>query len=262
MVRDDDCWRGTAVTEEAHQGKADRAKILCRNSEGQSCTGNLFNEVHYFLWVEVHEPVYISYCRTKGRNDLLVNLILRSMGSVWWKCRISLLGTTKECAEVFVEMGQEETGVISRGEVDGWNGHAYYCLEPLLLAARPFMRGAAPPSSRKLTETPILPPVLVEERPPLKYGRRLTILPLTTPGDRMPGTAMPVLVTLSARISLGIDIMKERHTVSNHSSIDNSSKKLELVLRSVISKQSNGVLIAEGYGILGSHGANRDQEGE
>lgn len=61
------------------------------------------------------------------------------------------------------------------------------------------VRGAAPPSSRKLTETPELPPRLLEAKPPLKYGRRLTAVPLTVPGARIPATALPVVVAESAR---------------------------------------------------------------
>jgi hypothetical protein len=66
---------------------------------------------------------------------------------------------------------------------------AYYWLEFVLLAGMFFMRGAAPPPSRKLTERPTEPPVFVDARPPLKYGRRLTAVPLIVPGARIPGTA-------------------------------------------------------------------------
>jgi len=54
------------------------------------------------------------------------------------------------------------------------------------------MRGTAPPSSRKLTERPTVPPVFVEAKAPEKYGRRETDVPLTVPFARIPGTVMPL----------------------------------------------------------------------
>ena len=78
-----------------------------------------------------------------------------------------------------------------------------YCwLESVPLAAIPIARGAAPPSSRKLIETPELPPRLEEANPPLKYGRRLTAVPLTVPGARIPATGVPVLVSETERCQL------------------------------------------------------------
>lgn len=52
------------------------------------------------------------------------------------------------------------------------------------------MRGAAPPSSRKLTETPDVPPLFVDAKAPLKNGRRFTEVPLNIPGAKIPGTAL------------------------------------------------------------------------
>lgn len=65
LGRNDECWRGAAVAEEAHQGITDGTKILRRSAEGESCTSNLFDEVHDFLWVEVHEPAHVSCCRNR-----------------------------------------------------------------------------------------------------------------------------------------------------------------------------------------------------
>lgn len=53
-----------------------------------------------------------------------------------------------------------------------------YCFDFSSLAGMFFIKGAAPPPSRKLTETPELPPRLEEASSPLKYGRRLTLVPL------------------------------------------------------------------------------------
>ena len=61
----------------------------------------------------------------------------------------------------------------------------------MVLAGMFFMRGAAPPSSRKLIDTPMLPPLFEDAKPPEKYGRRLTSWPLNVPLARMPGTAIP-----------------------------------------------------------------------
>jgi hypothetical protein len=52
-------------------------------------------------------------------------------------------------------------------------------------------RGVAPPPSRKFIETPVLPPVLEEDNAPLKYGARLTAVPLNSPGARIPATLIP-----------------------------------------------------------------------
>jgi len=60
------------------------------------------------------------------------------------------------------------------------------------LAGLFIMRGTAPPSSRKLTERPTVPPVFVEANAPEKYGRRETIVPLTVPLARIPGTVTPL----------------------------------------------------------------------
>lgn len=60
------------------------------------------------------------------------------------------------------------------------------------------MRGTAPPSSRKLIETPVDPPSFVESNAPEKNGRRLTAVPLYVPGVRIPGTAMPTFGLVSS----------------------------------------------------------------
>lgn len=59
------------------------------------------------------------------------------------------------------------------------------------------MRGVAPPPSRKFTDTPIPVPVLVEAKPPLKYGARSTAVPLYSPAARIPGTLMPTFGCVS-----------------------------------------------------------------
>jgi hypothetical protein len=74
----------------------------------------------------------------------------------------------------------------------------YYWFEVVSVAGVLFIRGAAPPPSRKLTEEPIMAPgELVEAKPPLKYGRRFTWVPLYVPGARIPGTLMPTFGIVS-----------------------------------------------------------------
>lgn len=72
-----------------------------------------------------------------------------------------------------------------------------YCLDEVPLDGLFDKRGVAPPSSRKLTETPELPPVFVEARAPVKYGARLTAVPLYVPLARIPGTAIPTFGLVS-----------------------------------------------------------------
>lgn len=70
-----------------------------------------------------------------------------------------------------------------------------------------FMRGAAPPPSRKLTETPIMPPRFVDASPPLKNGRRLTAVLLIMPGARIPGTLMPTFGLVSAMRQMLVEVV-------------------------------------------------------
>ena len=88
----------------------------------------------------------------------------------------------------------------------------HYWLEVLLSAGMFFFRGVAAPPSRKLTETPELPPRLLEARLPSKYGSRLTAVPLTSPGARIPGTEIPTLGMVSEKIRVS-DLL---HKVSCH----------------------------------------------
>lgn len=77
-------------------------------------------------------------------------------------------------------------------------GISHYWLEVMSLAAVLFFKGAAPPPSRKFTELPTKAPgALVEAKPPLKYGRRSTFVPLYVPGARIPGTVMPTFGVVS-----------------------------------------------------------------
>lgn len=69
----------------------------------------------------------------------------------------------------------------------------YYCRLLSSLAALFSVRGSAPPPSRKFLETPVEPPSLVEASAPLKYGARLTAVPLYSPAARIPATVMPTL---------------------------------------------------------------------
>ena len=76
-----------------------------------------------------------------------------------------------------------------------------------MLAGMFFVRGVAPPSSRKLIDTPTLPPRFDDKRAPEKYGRRLTAVPLYMPLARIPGTPLPTVTGESAMgsVKLAID---------------------------------------------------------
>lgn len=75
---------------------------------------------------------------------------------------------------------------------------AYYWFDVVSSAAVLFINGAAPPPSRKLTDRPtVAPGELVDANPPLKYGRRLTAVPLYSPAARIPGTLIPTFGMVS-----------------------------------------------------------------
>lgn len=76
----------------------------------------------------------------------------------------------------------------------------YYWLDVISLAGMLFMSGTAPPPSRKFWEIGGFVarlntvPLLVEISQPLKYGTKLTAVPLYMPlGFRIPGTRTPLL---------------------------------------------------------------------
>lgn len=79
-----------------------------------------------------------------------------------------------------------------------WGRTTCYWFELVSLAGMFIMRGVAPPPSRKLTEIPIEPPLFVDANMPVKYGARLTAVPLTMAGARIPGTVMPMFGWVSA----------------------------------------------------------------
>lgn len=126
------------------------------------------------------------------------------------------------------------------------------------------MRGAAPPPSRKLTDSPMEPPWFVDNNPPLKYGRRLTFVPLTVPGARIPGTLMPTFGMVSAKVSEAREDGGSRPTVADDSSVDDESQQGHLVCGSVVLQQCGGVVVADGSvgRALGNSRANGCRDGE
>ena len=70
------------------------------------------------------------------------------------------------------------------------------------MAAIPFINGAAPPPSRKFTERPEVSPVLVDAKPPVKYGARFTAVLFTVPLARIPGTLMLNVFGVSAAVHI------------------------------------------------------------
>lgn len=113
----------------------------------------------------------------------------------------ALQRATEERAEELVQVSQEDAITVSSGGRHDPDS-THYCFEVLSSAGMLMLSGAAPPPSRKFTEVPALPPVLVEAKPPSKYGARLTSVPLNVPGARMPATLMPTLGLVSTRVSL------------------------------------------------------------
>ena len=84
-------------------------------------------------------------------------------------------GAAEESTKVLVKVGEELAvgGVswLSAGFDCGlWTlgGKTYYCMDEVPAEGLFIKRGAAPPSSRKLIETPLSPPRLDEFKPPLK----------------------------------------------------------------------------------------------
>jgi hypothetical protein len=87
-----------------------------------------------------------------------------------------------------------------------------------------FIKGAAPPPSRKFIETPELLPALLEANPPSKYGARLTSVSLYVPGARIPATLMPTFGFVS-RLHLALCEPEGKEqlqlTVANDRSVHN-----------------------------------------
>lgn len=94
---------------------------------------------------------------------------------VGWKVGASIFGAAKQFAEELVEMCQEITNrLVDRYNLDR---DTHYWLLFMSFAGIFFMRGAAPPPSRKLIAAG-LSSRLLDFRHPLKYGKRLTDSPL------------------------------------------------------------------------------------
>ena len=123
---------------------------------------------------------------------------------------------------------------------------SYYWLEVVSWAGLLCINGAAPPPSRKLWETPELPPLLVELSMPLKYWRRFTSVPLYfCPTARIPGTAKetvsrscfhPVVVSrqsLTILVWLGV--------VANNGGVDEHRQQRVLVGAGVVLEESGRV---------------------
>lgn len=110
-------------------------------------------------------------------NNLLVNVVHGWVALVGWEAALAVAGAADEFANELVEMSEEEATYLLDSGTRISCDKTYYWLEVLSLAGLFILIGAAPPPSRKLTETGRLP-LLVDFKQPLKYGRRLTGLPL------------------------------------------------------------------------------------
>jgi hypothetical protein len=130
-----------------------------------------------------------------------VHLVHGGLAGVRGEGGAALQRATEERAEELVQVSQEDAITVSPGRGDDLES-AHNWADVVSLAGMLMLSGAAPPPSRKFTETPALPPELVEVKPPSKYGARLTAVPLNVPGARMPATLMPTLGLVSVRVSL------------------------------------------------------------
>jgi hypothetical protein len=65
---------------------------------------------------------------------------------------------------------------------------------------------------------------LVDNSAPVKYGARLTAVPLIIAGARIPGTVMPTFGLVSVKCQRGSRMGDSRLTVANDGSVDNESQ--------------------------------------
>lgn len=106
-----------------------------------------------------------------SQDDLLVNLVHAGVARVSSETGHTNLRAAEEATKELVEVSQELAVFVvstSRPFVRRFTRGIYYWLEVMSLAGMFFIRGAAPPPSRKFLATPMLPPSLVEARPPSK----------------------------------------------------------------------------------------------
>jgi hypothetical protein len=90
-----------------------------------------------------------------------------------------------------------------------------------------------------------MPPLFDDASPPVKYGRRLTAVPLIVPGARIPGTLTPTFGWVSAMHQRAPEgWVRRRLTVSNDCSVDDESQQGHLVCSRVVLQQSRGVVVA------------------
>ena len=113
-----------------------------------------------------------------ARWDLLMDAVLRSASRVLLeRSGIALQAAAEKHTEVLVQVSEEFTAAVSNRASFQHSSQTHYWLELVPLAGLFNINGTAPPSSRKLTAT-ACPPRLLDAKPPLKYGRRLTLVPL------------------------------------------------------------------------------------
>lgn len=100
-----------------------------------------------------------------------MNLVHAGIARVSSEAGHANLRAAEEATKELVEVSQELAVFIvsiSSPVIRGFARAIYYWLEVMSSAGMFFIRGAAPPPSRKFLATPMLPPSLVEARPPSK----------------------------------------------------------------------------------------------
>lgn len=108
-----------------------------------------------------------------------MDFVLAGIACIGWVTWLPDHGASEEDTKVLVQVSQEHARKAVSGELSLIIAIAtHYWFDEVPLAGLFIINGTAPPSSKKLTETPDIPPMLVELRPPSKYGRRLICVPL------------------------------------------------------------------------------------
>ncbi len=173
LGRDHGGGGGAAHAEQAVEGGAHGGEVRGGDAEGRGGHGDLGDEVAHLGVAEVHELVHAVHGR---------------VSAVGGEGAHAVLGAAQQGTEELVQMREEEAVKIllleaarhnefsqdlrdlrnSREGIGHHESWTYYWLEEVSLAGMFFIKGAAPPPSRKLTATPALPPRLLDSRPPSK----------------------------------------------------------------------------------------------
>lgn len=160
LRRDNRRRAGTLHVEHAREFCSHRCDIVGGDAERLGGKTDLLDEVAYFVRVEGH---------------VFMHGVLGAVAGVGGEGSVAVGGAAEESAKVGVEVGEELAVGGKREERNGvrlvcggWRGRegTYYWFELVPFAGLLAIKGAAPPSSRKLTDEAV-PFTLVESNAPL-----------------------------------------------------------------------------------------------